>query len=101
MHQETTFLAQKSLSAPLKGFVKAFLLYITDSPRFYEARKTNKKYPFSKPNHTSFRVNFTLIVAKPIVFTHILNNLYPEKSIFTLYITEKPLPLQSKKEPST
>lgn len=84
MYQKYTFLVQKSLSAPLKGFVKAFLLYITDSPRFYEVRKTSKKkYPFSKLNDTSFRVNFTLIVAKPIVFTHILNNSYPKKSIFT------------------
>ena len=43
MHQKYTFLVQKSLSAPLKGFVKAFLLYITDSPHFYNARNTDKK----------------------------------------------------------
>ena len=43
LHQKYTFLVQKSLSAPLKGFVKAFLLYITDSPHFYNARNTDKK----------------------------------------------------------
>lgn len=46
LHQKYTFLVQKSLSAPLKGFVKAFLLYITDSPHFYNARNTDKKHPF-------------------------------------------------------